>query len=69
MSIREEIKSMIVKSGWTMSAVIKVINEKESRHDTLQNLSNKLTRGTIQYRDVKKIAEVIGYRIEWVKIE
>lgn len=33
----------------------------------LQNLSNKLTKGTIKYSEVKDIAETIGYEIIWRK--
>ena len=67
MGFREEIKSIIVKSGWTMSDIVKALNEKHSRRDTVQNLSNKLSRETLKYREALEIAEIIGYSIEWVK--
>lgn len=67
MALKEEIKSMIVKSGLTMNEVVQRINEKYDRNDSLSNLSNKLTRGTLKYREAEEIAEVIGYRIEWIK--
>ena len=67
MGVREDIKSVIVKSGWTLSDVVKALNEKYSRNDTVQNLSNKLSRGTLKYREALEIAGVIGYSIEWIK--
>lgn len=67
MALKEEIKSMIVKSGLTMNEVVQRINEKYDRNDSLSNLSNKLTRGTLKYREAEEIAEAIGYRIEWMK--
>lgn len=67
MGFREEIKSIIVKSGWTMSDIIEALNEKYNRKDTVQNLSNKLSRETLKYREALEIAEVIGYKIEWIK--
>lgn len=67
MGIKDDIKSIIVKSGKTMSEVVELINQKYSRQDTVQNLSNKLTRGTIKYSEVLEIAEVLGYAIKWVK--
>lgn len=48
-----------------MSDVVKVLNEKQGRIDTVQNLSNKLTRETLRYKEAKEIAEVIGYTIVW----
>lgn len=67
MALRDEIKSIIVKSGLTMNEVVRRINEKYDRHDSVSNLSNKLTRGTLKYREAEEIAEAIGYHIEWVK--
>lgn len=67
MSIKEDIKAVIVKSGWTMSDIVKALNERHGRNDSVQNLSAKLSRGTLKYREAVEIAEVIGYSIEWVK--
>ena len=33
----------------------------------LQNLSNKLSRGTIKYSEIKQIADILGYEIKWIK--
>lgn len=72
--IRNEIKSYIVKSGWTISDIVreinrKHINESEYKETTPQNLSNKLSRGTIKYSEAKEIADIIGFEIEWTKKE
>lgn len=67
MALKEEIKSLIIKSGYTMSQVVEMINAKHNRNDSVSNLSNKLTRGTLKYREAEEIAEVIGYEIVWVK--
>ncbi|MCK9444604.1 MAG: LLM class flavin-dependent oxidoreductase [Tissierellaceae bacterium] len=69
MDIRNELKSYIVRSGLTMTEIIELINEKYDRNDTVQNLSNKLARGTIKYSEVKEIADVIGYDVKWIKSE
>jgi hypothetical protein len=68
MSIRDEIKGKIVQAGWSMSDVVKVLNEKQGRLDTVQNLSNKLTRETLRYKDAQEIAQIIGYTIVWEPI-
>lgn len=69
--IRNEIKSIIAASGWQMIDIVSALNKKYPRKklETISNLSNKLTRGTIKYREVKEIAEIIGYEIKWVKKE
>lgn len=67
MTVKTDIKSIIIQSGWTMSAVIDALNRKYDRKDTVQNLSNKLTRGTLRYGEALEIAEIIGYEIKWVK--
>jgi hypothetical protein len=66
-TVKNDIKSVIVQSGWTMSAIIEALNQKYDRTDTVQNLSNKLTRGTLKYAEAQEIAAVIGYEIKWVK--
>lgn len=67
MDVKNEIKSYIALSGWTLTDIVKAMNEKYGTDTTTQNLSNKLTRGTIKYSECKQIAEIIGYEIEWNK--
>jgi hypoxanthine-guanine phosphoribosyltransferase len=68
MGIKEDIKSKIIQSGKTMSEVIELINNKYNKNDTVQNLSNKLSRGTLKYSEALEIADVIGCTIQWVKL-
>lgn len=65
--IRNQIKAMIAFQGWTLTQVVQKINERhpEKKQTTVQNLSNKLTRGTIKYAEVLEIAEIIGIDISW----
>lgn len=66
-NIRNEIKSYISKSGWTLTDIVKSLNERHPNEPTTtQNISNKLTRGTIKYSEVKEIADIIGFSIEWL---
>ncbi len=65
--IRNEIKSYIAASGWTLTDIVKELNKRRpaTEQTTTQNISNKLTRGTIKYSECKEIADVIGMKIEW----
>lgn len=49
-----------------MSDLVKLLNDKYNREDTVQNLNNKLTRGTIKYSEIKEIADVLHYKIGWI---
>ena len=66
--IRNEIKSYIARSGWTMTDIVKEMYSPrpEEEHTTTQNIANKLARGTIKYSEVLEIAHIIGYEITWV---
>lgn len=68
-SIRNEIKSYIAASGWSLVDIVAKMNDSRPADEqtTPQNISNKLTRGTIKYSEVKDIAEIIGFKVVWVK--
>ena len=65
--IRNHVKAMIALQGWTLTRVVQKINERhpETNCTTVQNISNKLTRGTIKYSEILEIAEIIGVDISW----
>lgn len=66
-NIRNEIKAEIAKSGWTLTDIVKEMNKRHPGNETTsQNISNKLTRGTLKYSEAKEIADIIGRKIEWI---
>ena len=65
-TIKDEIKGYITFSGWQMGEVANRLSDRKSKV-ALQNLSNKLTKETIRYSEVKKIANILGYEIKWEK--
>ena len=60
MSIRNEIKAQIVRTGFTMQELV-------DRSDSVSNLSAKLQRESIRYKEVVELADVLGYDIIWQK--
>ncbi len=64
-NIRNEIKSYIAASGWTLTDIVKELNNRYDLNTTPQNISNKLTRGTLKYVEAKQIASIIGSKIIW----
>ncbi|MGY0372501.1 LLM class flavin-dependent oxidoreductase [Clostridium sp. JNZ J1-5] len=67
MGIKEDIKSYIIKSGWTLTQVQEELNKINNTNFSVQNLSKKLNNETIRYDELLQIAEIIGYKIEWIK--
>ena len=67
--IRNEVKSYIAQSGYTLTYIVEQMNKSrdEQHKKTTQNISNKLSRGTIKYSEIKEIADIIGYKIIWTK--
>lgn len=65
MGIKEDIKSYIVKSGWTISKVQDELNKKNGTSFGMQNLSKKINNETLRYNEILQIADIIGYTIEW----
>lgn len=70
-TVKNEIKGYISSSGWTITDIVEKMNESlpTEKKTTVQNISNKLTRGTIKYSEVIEIADIIGMKIEWNKKE
>ena len=62
------VKSKIIEAGFTMSKVVEHLKESGDIR-SLQNLSQKLSRGTLKYTEAERIADVLGYEIVWKKRE
>ena len=70
--MKNEIKSYIAKSGKTLVEIITEFNKKHQNDTQYKeikpaNFSNKLSRGSFSYQEIKEIAEACGYSIEWIK--
>ena len=67
MNVKNEIKSIIVRSGITMQQVVDLLSEEYGWSDSISNFSNKLSRGSLRYREAIQIADVMGYDLIWQK--
>lgn len=67
MNVKNEIKSIIVRSGMTMQQVVDLLSEEYGWSDSISNFSNKLTRGSLRYREAIQLADVMGYDLIWQK--
>ena len=67
MNIRNEIKAQIIRAGFTMQEVVDRLAEEHDWSDSVSNLSAKLQRESIRYKEVIELADVLGYDIVWQK--
>lgn len=67
MTIKDDLKSYIVKKGYNVSKLNEELNKKNGTDQTVQNLNKKINNETIRYNEVLEIAEVLGYEIEWTE--
>ena len=66
-NLRNEIKSYIVRQGMTMQEVVDRLAEEYDWSDSVSNLSAKLQRESIRYKEVMELADVLDCDIVWVK--
>jgi len=67
MNVRNEIKAQIVRAGFTMQDVVDRLSDEYGWSDSVSNLSAKLQRESIRYKEVVELADVLGYDIVWQK--
>ncbi len=63
MNIRNEIKAYIVREGFTMSELV----EKYGWSPSVPNLSDKLRRESLRYKEAVELADALGYDLVWQK--
>ena len=63
---KNEIKAKIILNGLTMQEVVERLSRKYGWSDSASNLTNKLQRDSLRYREAKELADVIGYELVWM---
>ncbi|MCD8148779.1 MAG: LLM class flavin-dependent oxidoreductase [Clostridiales bacterium] len=67
--MRNEVKSYIVRQGMTMQDTVDLLADEYGWSGSVSNLSNKLQRESLRYREAIQLADVLGYDIRWVRRE
>ena len=67
MNVRNEIKAYVIRTGMTMQQVVEELSDQYGWSDSVSNLSAKLQRESIRYKEVLELADVLGYDIVWQK--
>ncbi|MFA6988568.1 MAG: hypothetical protein WC197_00725 [Candidatus Gastranaerophilaceae bacterium] len=68
MSIREEIKILLLKEKTSITALAKEMSKRSSKNYTMRSLSQKLTRETLRVDEYKLIANILGYEVIMQKL-
>lgn len=66
-NIRNEIKAQIVRAGFTMQEVVDLLIDEYGWSDSVSNLSAKLQRESLRYKEAVQLADVLGYDLVWQK--
>ena len=67
--ILNEIKNLAAERDMTLTALAQKMSEKMGKRYSLASLSQKLRNGTIPYREVRLISEILEYRIVFYDLE
>lgn len=67
MPLKDDLKAIIIKSGWTITSVVEELNKRHRTDTSVQNFSSKMIRGTLKYSEVEEVLDIIGYDISWIK--
>lgn len=65
--IKEQVKTLLAQEDIKLKELAEMISEKTGNVCSANSLSQKLRRGTLSYNEALLIAEILGYRIEFVK--
>ena len=66
-NVRNEIKAQLIRTGYTYQEALEMVSEEYGWSTSASNLSGKLHRGSIRYKEVLELADVLGYDIVWQK--
>lgn len=67
MNIKDEIKALLAKEAKTMTEIASKLYKNSNQRTAMSSLSQKLRNKTIKFEEVREIADLLGYDIEFKK--
>ncbi len=67
MDLRVEIRKLAMQENVTLTELAKYIENKKQRAYSIQNLSTKIKKGTLNITELEIILEKLGYNIDFNK--
>ncbi len=65
MDTEEDIKILLLKRRMKLKQLAEKMSEVMGKKMLLSSLSQKLSKGTLRYSELKIICEILGYEIEY----
>jgi hypothetical protein len=65
---KEQIKVLLLMEKMTIKELADEMTRTTGKKYSRQSISSKLYKGTLRYDEVKAIAEILGYEIEFKKV-
>lgn len=63
MSVREFVKILLAKECMTLTELARLASEKSDKKYTMDGLSHKMRKGSLDFNDVEYFAHLLGYEI------
>ncbi len=67
MGTREDIKVLAAREATTLTNVMRKLYPDKDTRKVMSTLSQKLRNDTIKFREVREIADILGYDIKFEK--
>lgn len=67
MNIGNEIRKLVIDNNVTLTTLAEYIAEAKGKAYSVQNLSSKLKKGTINSNEIAIILDKLGYEISFIK--
>ena len=67
LKVREQVKTLLSQEAITQKELASLLTNKFGKKYTQTSLAQKLSRGSLTYNEVMKIAEILGYDIQFIK--
>lgn len=67
MNIGNEIKKLTIDNAITLTELAQEISKIKQKHYSIQNLSTKLKKGTVNLNELSIILDKLGYNIRFEK--
>ncbi len=67
LNIRDQVKMLLLQEHIMMKDLAKDLGKRLNKKYTLENLSQKLRKGTFSYNEMMIIADILGYNVEYKK--
>lgn len=65
--VKEQIKTLLAQENVRLKELAEMISDYTGKKCTPDALSHKLRRGSLTYNETLMIAELLGYKIKFVK--